>query len=90
MKRYRMTLGLALVLACSAAAAATGHEGKDGQDMGCGMHRSADEMFAMMDANKDGSVSRAEFDQHHDAMMKKHAEHGGEKAEQAEHADHKH
>ena len=30
------------------------------------------EMFAMMDADKDGSVSRAEFDQHHEAMWKQH------------------
>jgi hypothetical protein len=86
MKRYRMPLGFALVLACNAAAA-SGHEGKDGQDVGCGMHRSADEMFAMMDANKDGSISRAEFDQHREAMMKRHMELGeaDEKEEEHEH-----
>ena len=31
-----------------------------------------DEMFAQMDANSDGSVTKAEFTAHHTAMMAKH------------------
>jgi hypothetical protein len=31
-----------------------------------------DEMFAKMDANSDGSVTKAEFTAHHTAMMAKH------------------
>jgi len=31
-----------------------------------------DEMFAQMDANSDGSVSKAEFTAHHTAMMARH------------------
>ncbi len=31
-----------------------------------------DEMFAQMDANSDGSISKAEFNAHHTAMMARH------------------
>jgi hypothetical protein len=48
-----------------------------------------------MDADKDGSISRAEFDAHHAAMKKEHGEqHDKHKAEggheHGEHADHQH
>ena len=33
-----------------------------------------DEMFAQMDADKDGSVTKAEFSAHHTKMMAKHQE----------------
>lgn len=51
-------------------------EGKCGADKAkheghCGEGKCGGKMFDAMDANKDGAVSRAECDAHHDAMFKK-------------------
>ena len=102
--KIQVLVAAAVALACGSALAGPGHEhGKEGHGMSCPMMEAANatpeertkmraEMFAQLDANKDGNVSRAEFDQHHDAMMKKHAEHAehGEHAEHAEHGKHEH
>jgi hypothetical protein len=45
-----------------------------------------DEMFATIDANKDGSISKAEFTRHHEAMMAKRHDRMMERHE--EHMDH--
>ena len=104
--KMKILVGAALALACGSALAGPGpgpgpgHGMHAGPGMGCPMMdaksspeermKMRGEMFAMMDADKDGSVSRAEFDQHHDAMMKMHAEHGSEPAKPAEQGEHKH
>ena len=75
------TTVLILALVGSGSALADGHEhGKDAKGMSCGMmdmdgmsaeDRKAkmDQMFGKLDADKDGSISRAEFDRHHADMM---------------------
>ncbi len=49
-----------------------------------------DEMFAQMDANSDGSVTKAEFSAHHAKMMAKHMEMMKHAPEAKPEADHKH
>jgi len=82
MKRQPILLAAALVLACGTATANTHEHGMAAGDMGCGMkaHGKMDPaqrkamagtMFATLDADRDGAISRAEFDQHHEAMWAK-------------------
>jgi len=77
------TLVLALALFATSGSAMAGDEhvhGDGANGMSCGMMdmdgmsaeaRKArmDEMFAKLDADKDGSISRVEFDRHHEHMM---------------------
>ncbi|MEO8161678.1 MAG: hypothetical protein ABI588_09685 [Arenimonas sp.] len=79
-------LALALALASTAASACDEHGMKDMEHGG--MHMTAEqmmkkqnEMFAALDADKNGSISRAEFDRYHAGMMSKHMQH--EQAEEA-------
>lgn len=90
MKISPLAIALALTVCCTPALAREGHEAGPGQEMHCQMDMSGmsamsgmspadrqkkmDEMFASMDANKNGSISKAEFTSHHEAMMKKHHE----------------
>jgi len=88
MRMHRPILAAALILASAAALATTtpSDPKKDGMNMdmkSCQMmhggkmtpeeHRKmADQMFKTLDANADGTISRAEFDSHHEDMMKMH------------------
>lgn len=85
MKSTKTTLALALALALSAASggalAGEAHAHGDGANpMGCAMmdmhdlssearKAKMDEMFGQVDTDKNGSISRAEFDRHHEHMM---------------------
>ena len=87
----RLILPLALLLCTASAPVLAGGHEQHG-DM-CPMHdammsdaeraEAMDKMFGKLDANKDGSISRAEFDEHHAAMRKKHDEKHEAKAEGA-------
>ena len=102
-------LALALALAVSASSAlasddnkpVAGHEMHDKMAMPAmpamspaEHQRWMNEMFASIDANKDGSISKAEFTNHHEAMMKKHhdgmmkMDHGCKMDMDHEHMDH--
>lgn len=77
-------LAIALALAVSASSALASDEQKPvaGHEMHDKMamptmspaehQKRMDEMFVSIDTNKDGSISKAEFTSHHEAMMKKH------------------
>ncbi len=95
MKTYQAAMAMALVLACGAALANSHGPGK-GEGMDCaGMERGGmqakmspeqhkakmEKHWAELDTDKDGSISRAEFDHHHAAMA---AGHDGEHAGPAE------
>lgn len=87
MKMQPILLAAALAMACGTAAANSHGHGMAAGDMGCGMmgHGKMDHgkmdaaqrkamagtMFARLDANRDGAISRAEFDKHHEAMWAK-------------------
>ena len=85
---FALLFALAVPSAFAAETAATG------ESMKCPMHdtsltdaeraQAMDKMFAKLDADGDGSISRAEFDRHHEDMRRKHAE----DAKAGEHADH--
>lgn len=47
------------------------HADKAKHEGSCGEGKCGNKMFDAMDANKDGSVTRAECDAHHDMMFKK-------------------
>ena len=82
MKLSPLAIALALAAFSTSAMACCG---EDKTDAGHRMHRKMDmsamspadqqkrmdEMFASMDANKDGSISKTEFTSHHKAMMMK-------------------
>jgi hypothetical protein len=74
-----MLLATALVLACGTAAASSHEHGMDVDDMRCEMKgqdkmdpgerkEMMDKVFAKVDADHDGAISRAEFDKHHEQM----------------------
>jgi Spy/CpxP family protein refolding chaperone len=99
----RLILPLALLLCTATAPALAGEHHQHGARMhACPMHdttltdaqraEAMDKMFGMLDANKDGSISRAEFDEHHAAMRKMHGEMHGAKPNEAkpEEAKHEH
>ena len=83
MNSLKTTLVLALTLLTASGNATAGDEhvhGDEARGMSCGMmdmdamsaearKAKMDEMFAKLDADKDGSISRAEFDRHHEDMM---------------------
>jgi hypothetical protein len=82
MDTFRLPLALLLVLSSTPAFAGGGHGGD--RKHSCPMHdptlgaeeraRAMDEMFAKLDADADGSISRAEFDRHHEEMARRHDE----------------
>ena len=83
MSSQKSTLMLALALCAVSGSALAGDEhvhGDEAKGMSCGMmdmhdmsaearKSKMDEMFAKLDANKDGAISRTEFDRHHEHMM---------------------
>lgn len=95
MKTYQAAMALALVLACGTAMANSHGQGK-GEGMDCaGMERpkmspeqhkaKMEAHWAELDTDKDGSISRAEFDHHHAAMAAGHdGEHAGSADAKAE------
>ena len=76
-----LVVALTLFAASGSAFAGDGHEhGDEAKGMNCAMmdmdgmnaeaHKAKmDGMFAKVDADKNGSISRAEFDRHHEDMM---------------------
>jgi hypothetical protein len=83
MKSFRLPLACLLLLACAPAFAGEQHEQHAQKAKhACPMHdatltdaeraKAMDAMFAKLDADADGSVSRAEFDRHHEEMRSKH------------------
>ena len=80
MKSLRLPLVLLLALASAPVFAGEGH-GEDGKHT-CPMHddtldaeeraKAMGEMFAKLDADSSGSISREEFDRHHEEMRRKH------------------
>ena len=82
MKISPLALGLALAVSASSALASdelkpvAGHEMHDKMAMPAMSpaehQKRMDDMFVSIDTNKDGSISKAEFTSHHEAMMKKH------------------
>ena len=97
MRTQSVLLASALLLAGGGAAAASHDKGMSGDDgMRCEMkgHEKLDaaerkqmagKMFDKLDADHDGSISRAEFDKHHESMWAKHNEEP--KSEAHEHAE---
>ena len=82
MKTQPILIAAALALACGTAAASSHGHGMDADGMRCEMKghekmsaaerkEMMDKMFAKVDANHDGAISRAEFDKHHEAMWAK-------------------
>ena len=95
MKIMSPVIALALSLSCTAALAA-GDKMEHGKMMeNCKMHgadmapadhqRMMDKMFSSIDVNGDGSLSKEEFDKHHEAMRAKHQEQKQEAKEQEGH-----
>ena len=80
MNSLRLPLIVLLALTSAPVLAGEGH-GKDDKH-GCPMHddtlgaeeraKAMDEMFAKLDADSSGSISRDEFDRHHEQMRRKH------------------
>ncbi len=78
-------LFLLFLLAASAQPALAADHATGADAMKCPMHdaslsseeRSAamDKMFGKMDADADGNITRAEFDQHHEDMRREHEKH---------------
>ena len=76
-----LLLPVAMLLALASAPVVAGEPGAMPMHA-CPMHdaslsaeeraKAMDSMFAMLDADKDGSISRAEFDAHHAMMRAKH------------------
>ena len=82
MKTQPMLLAAGLLLACGTATANTHEHGMDADDMRCEMKgddkmdaaarkEMMGKMFAKVDADQDGAISRAEFDKHHEEMWAK-------------------
>ena len=77
-----LRIAIALLALASAPAFAGQHGEHHGHD--CPMHdttltaeeraKKMDEMFAKLDADASGSISREEFDRHHQDMQRKHDE----------------
>ena len=75
-----LRIAFALLALASAPALAGGHGEDDGHT--CPMHdttltaeeraKAMDEMFTKLDADASGSISREEFDRHHEDMQRKH------------------
>jgi hypothetical protein len=101
-QKTMLALGLSLFAFSAGALAAEEHEhgGEGTKGMGCGMmdmhdmhamtpearKAKMDEMFAKIDTDKNGSISRAEFDRQHEHMMMEGMEH---KADMHDHEQHK-
>jgi len=88
---------IALLLLAAPTFAVAGEHG-EGMRMDCPMHDHAmsdadrakhmDEMFAMLDADGNGVIDRAEFDKHHEAMRRGHDEQAAPAPSADEHASH--
>ena len=79
--KMTLVIAFALLAASESAMAGDAHvHGDEAKGMSCGMmdmgkmsaearKAKMDEIFAKLDADKDGNISRAEFDRHHEDMM---------------------
>jgi hypothetical protein len=82
MKSFTLPLAMLLAVASAPVSASEAHEHADKH--ACPMHdttltaeertKAMDAMFVKLDADADGSISRAEFDRHHEDMRRGHEE----------------